>query len=78
MDNFDLNERDENTKNYYYTELHCHAFNNIKINGKNIFQCQPRKRNFNAIAPMYSLNPSQVKLFHLRLLLLSVKGAKNF
>lgn len=37
-----------------------------------------RKGYNNTIGRIYSVSPSQVELFHLRLLLLSVKGKKSF
>lgn len=39
---------------------------------------QQRKKNFNVIGHMYSVSPSQIELFHLRLLLINIKGAKSF
>ena len=46
--------------------------------GTNIFHWSPRKTKFNVIGRMYSISPTQTELFHLRLLLLTVKGAKSF
>ena len=37
-----------------------------------------RQQNFEVIGRMYSISPTQIELFHLRLLLLHVRGAKSF
>ena len=79
LDYFALNARDRNAQKYYYTEIPLHfKFKKMKINGKIICQWQSRGNNFNIIGRMYSVSPSQIELFHLRLLLLSVKGAISF
>ncbi|XP_044005848.1 uncharacterized protein LOC122850854 [Aphidius gifuensis] len=45
--------------------------------GQNI-SWHPRQKQFNVIGRMYSTSPSQIELFHLRLLLITVKGATSF
>lgn len=79
IDYFALNLRDESAKQYYYTEIPCHyTFKKYKINNEIVHTWEPRKSHFNCIGRMYFISPTQVELFHLRLLLLSVKGATSF
>ncbi|XP_011859152.1 PREDICTED: uncharacterized protein LOC105556668 [Vollenhovia emeryi] len=79
MDYFALNSRDEEAKQYLYIEIpRYYTFKKDKINGRNVSYWSKRKNNYNCIGRMYSVSPTQIELFHLRLLLLTVKGAKSF
>ncbi|XP_036144291.1 uncharacterized protein LOC118646109 [Monomorium pharaonis] len=76
---FILNGRDEEARQYTYTEIPSYfAFKKQKINGRNISRWEKRKAHFKCIGRMYSISPTQIELFHLRLLLLTVKGATSF
>lgn len=77
IDYFKLNERDSNARQYIYSHIpHHYVFK--KDNNTKISSWQPRKRQFNVIGRMYSISPVQIELFHLRLLLIHIKGAKSF
>lgn len=79
IDYFALNLRDEEAKNYLYTEIPCHyTFKKEKINGRNISHWVKRSSHFNCVGRIYSVSPTQLELFHLRLLLLTVKGTTSF
>ena len=74
---FALNERDPEARQYLYTEIPLfYKFEKNKETGR--LQWEKRKNHCNVIARMYSVNPSNPELFHLRLLLLHVKGATSF
>ncbi|XP_034934873.1 uncharacterized protein [Chelonus insularis] len=78
-DYFKLNSTDELAKQYIYPEIPQHyVFKKKKIDGRNITSWEKRKLHFNTIGRMYSVSPTQTELFHLRLLLLSVKGATSY
>ena len=50
-----------------------------KEENKTKIRCwEKRKGSFNCIGRIYSVSPSSVELFHLRLLLLNIKGATSF
>ncbi|KYN14600.1 ATP-dependent DNA helicase PIF1 [Trachymyrmex cornetzi] len=79
MDYFSLNSRDEEARQYLYVQIPCYyTFKKEKINGRNVSHWIKRKSHFNCIGRMYSVSPTQIELFHLRLLLLTVKGATSF
>jgi len=79
LDYFELNARDEEAKQYLYSEIPSHyVFKKITINGRTINRWEKRQRYFNCIGRMYSVSPSQIELFNLRILLLHVRGAKSF
>ncbi|KYN19366.1 hypothetical protein ALC57_08303 [Trachymyrmex cornetzi] len=79
LDYFALNLRDDEAKNYLYIEIpRYYTFKKVNINGKNISRWVKRKNYFNCLGRIYSVSPTQIELFHLRLLLLTVKGATNF
>ncbi|XP_018359962.1 PREDICTED: uncharacterized protein LOC108759143 [Trachymyrmex cornetzi] len=79
LDYFELNARDNEAKQYFYSDIPSHyVFKKVTINGKTINRWEKCQRYFNCIGRMYSVSPSQMELFHLRILLLHVKGAKNF
>jgi len=79
IDYFSLNSRDEEAKQYLYIEIpRYYTFKKEKVNGRNVSRWVKRKSHYNCIGRMYSVNPTQIELFHLRLLLLTVKGATSF
>lgn len=79
IDYFALNLRDNEAKKYLYTEIpHYYTFKKEKINGRNISHWIKRSNYYNCIDRMYSISPTQIELFHLRLLLLTIKGATSF
>ncbi|KYM98545.1 ATP-dependent DNA helicase PIF1 [Cyphomyrmex costatus] len=79
IDYFALNSRDEEAKQYLYIEIpQYYTFKKEKINGKNISRWVKRSNRYNCIGRMYSVSPTQLELFHLRLLLLTIKGATSF
>ncbi|XP_039311973.1 uncharacterized protein LOC105206659 [Solenopsis invicta] len=76
---FSLNSRDEEARQYLYIEIpQCYTFKKEKISGKNVAYWAKRKSHYNCIGRIYSISPTQIELFHLRLLLLTVKGATSF
>jgi len=78
IDYFFLNSCNEGTKQYLYIEIpKYYTFKKKKINGRNVSHCIKCK-SYNCIRRMYSVSPTQIDLFHLRLLLLTVKEAKCF
>lgn len=79
IDYFSLNSRDEEARQYLYIEIPCYyTFKKEKINGRNVSRWIKHKSHYNCIGQMYSISSTQTELFHLRLLLLTVKGAKSF
>ena len=79
IDYFTLNLNNEDAKQYFYKDIPCHyVYKKEKIDGVTVSKWEVRKKHFNCIGRMYSISPTQYELFHLRLLLLHVKGATNF
>jgi len=79
IDYFSLNLRDEEARQYLYIEIpRYYTFKKEKINDRNVSRWIKRKSHYNCIGRMYSVSPAQTELFHLRLLLLTVKGATSF
>ena len=76
LEYFSLDDRDADARQYVYGEISCHYLFK-KEKGLNVFRWEKHKAHFNVIGQMYSISPTQTKLFHLRLLLLTVKGAKK-
>ncbi|XP_074097681.1 uncharacterized protein LOC141526546 [Cotesia typhae] len=75
IDYFKLNEQSVEARQYTYSEIpHHYVFKKLD----NTYSWQPRRKHFNVIGRMYSISPSQIELFHLRLLLVNVKGAKSY
>ncbi|XP_043468035.1 uncharacterized protein LOC122502175 [Leptopilina heterotoma] len=72
---FSINERDPEARKYIYSEM---PFHYVFKKEKNCSFWQKRKKQFNTLGRMYSVSPSQTELFHLRLLLNTVKGATSF
>ncbi|XP_034945108.1 uncharacterized protein, partial [Chelonus insularis] len=77
IDFFALNARDQNARKYIYTDIPYHYVFK-KENRSNTFHWVQRQKQFKVISRMYSVSPSQVELFHLRLLLTKVKGPKSY
>ena len=76
---FDLNKQDISARQYTYAEIPAHyVFKQHNDNGHKVFRWSKRKSHYNCIGRMYSVSPSQVELFRLRLLLLNCRGAKSF
>jgi len=79
IDYFSLNSRDEEARQYLYVEIpRYYTFKKEKINGRNVSHWVKRKSYYNCIGRMYSVSPTQTELFHLRLLLLTLKGVTSF
>ncbi|XP_058810119.1 ATP-dependent DNA helicase pif1-like [Phymastichus coffea] len=79
LDYFKLNSENALARQYYYGEIPKH-FTHKKQKNETVYldKWNPRKKHFNVIRRMYSVSPTQLELFHLRLLLLHVKGAVSF
>ncbi|XP_034936543.1 uncharacterized protein [Chelonus insularis] len=77
VDFFALNTRDQDARQYVYMDIPNHYVFK-KQNETNIFQWTQRQKQFKVIGRMYSVSPSKVELFHLRLLLTKVRGPKSF
>lgn len=74
---FKLNLRDENARQYYYQDIPKHyTYKKNKEDGT--YSWEKRQKHFNTIGRMHFINPSQIELFHERLLLLHVKGPTSF
>ncbi|EZA50914.1 hypothetical protein X777_10741 [Ooceraea biroi] len=79
IDYFALNSRDEKATEYLYIEiLRYYTFKKEKINNRTVLRWNNRKYHYNCIGRMYSVSPTQTELYHLRLLLLTVKGETSF
>uniref|UniRef100_A0A0C9RGQ0 ClpX_0 protein n=2 Tax=Fopius arisanus TaxID=64838 RepID=A0A0C9RGQ0_9HYME len=79
LDYFDLNSRDQKVCNYLYYEIPCYyVFHKEKVNNTYTSKWRKRKSSFKTIGRIDSVNPSQQELFHLRLLLSTVKGATSY
>ena len=79
LDYFKLNLNNEETKEYFYREIpQFFTHKKSKHDGINISNWESRKKHFNCIGRMYSVSPTTLELFHLRLLLLHVRGATSF
>ncbi|XP_044005888.1 uncharacterized protein LOC122850898 [Aphidius gifuensis] len=77
MDYFTLNQRNPEARMYTYGEIPSYfVFQKNTPNRPAMWK--KRLRHFNAIGRMYSISPRQIELFHLRLLLLTIKGATSF
>ena len=72
--------RDPQARNYYYADIPTqYVYKTTKsVDGKKVSKWHKRKKNINCIGRMYTVSPSQVELFHMRILLLRVKGATSF
>jgi len=78
IDYFSLNSRGIEAKQYLYVEIsRYYTFEKEKFNGRNVSCWVKRKSHYNYVGQMYSISPTQTELFHLRLLLLTVKGATS-
>lgn len=71
---FELNRNDPSANNFLYTEIPLHY-----TWKEGVKKWEPRKQGgHKVIARLYAISPRNVELFHLRLLLLHVKGPKSF
>ena len=76
---FKLNARNNTARQYLYSQNpQNYVFKKEKIDGKIVSHWQPRQSQFNTIGRMFSVSPAQNELFHLRILLLTIKGATSF
>ena len=74
-----MNKQDISARQYTYAGIPAHyVFKQHNDNGHKVFRWSKRKPHNNCIGRMFSVSPSQVELFRLRLLLLNCKGAKSF
>ncbi|XP_033229064.1 uncharacterized protein LOC117180683 [Belonocnema kinseyi] len=71
---FALNQRDHKARDFTYAEIPSHYVFKKEAN-VDTSNWVIRKAQFNVIGKMYPTSPNQVELFHLRLLLITVKGA---
>ena len=79
LDYFELNKRDVEARNYTYVQIPQHyTYKTKKVNENKICCWEKRRNSFNCLGRIYSVSPSSVELYHLRLLLLYVKGATCF
>ncbi|XP_011859010.1 PREDICTED: uncharacterized protein LOC105556523, partial [Vollenhovia emeryi] len=79
MDYFDLNKRDIDACQYVYTDIPSYyVFKKVTLDGKQVNRWEKRQCRFNCIGRMYSVSPTEIELFHLRILLLNVKGATSY
>lgn len=69
---FKLNAEDTSAREFLYMDIpNAYTFDKKKGFGT-------QGSHFNVIGRIYSVSPAQTELFHLRLLLLKVKGASSF
>ncbi len=73
---FDLNRRDQNAREFLYHELPEHyVFDSQKDGGE---WKTRQQRGSKIFGRLYTVSPREVERFHLRLILLHVKGAQSF
>ncbi|XP_058810469.1 uncharacterized protein LOC131675487 [Phymastichus coffea] len=79
LDYFTLNATNDEARQYYYTDIPKY-FRHIKkkVDGQMTSSWAARKKHSDCIGRMYSISSTHIELFHLRLLLLHVKGATNY
>ncbi|XP_044012567.1 uncharacterized protein LOC122855319 [Aphidius gifuensis] len=76
---FALNQRDPVARQYTYAEIPSHfVFKKSTSSSNKSLSWETRQKQFSVVGRMYSISPHQMELFHLRLLLLTVKGATSF
>ena len=74
-----MNLENEDARQYFYKDIPLiYTYKKQTVNGLNISKWETREKAFNCIGRMYSISPTHLELFHLRLLLLHVKGATSF
>ncbi|KAL7294873.1 hypothetical protein TKK_0011797 [Trichogramma kaykai] len=80
MDYFALNKRDPEARKYLYSDIPIHYtfLNKENQNGIKEKKWRKRRKFINCFGRMYSVSPTQTELFHLRILLMRVKGATSF
>ncbi|XP_044010167.1 uncharacterized protein LOC122853813 [Aphidius gifuensis] len=74
---FALNQRDTEAEKFTYAEIPSYYVFKKSSNAVNK-SWEERKQDRKVIGRMYSISPHQIELFHLRLLLLTVKRAESF
>ena len=76
---FELNERDQSARQYTYAEIPAHyVFKQCNENRHKVYKWFKWKPHSNCIGHIYSVSPSKIELFHLRLLLFHRKGVNSF
>jgi len=55
-----------------------YVFKKVILDGKQISRWEKRQSKFNCIGRMYSVSSTEIELFHLRILLLNIKGATSY
>ncbi|XP_058805595.1 uncharacterized protein LOC131672409 [Phymastichus coffea] len=76
---FKLNIENENARQYLYSDIpRFFTYKKEKTNGIKVTKWVARKSHFNCFGRMFSISPTRIELFHLRLLLLHVRGATSF
>ena len=79
LDYFKLNGENEAARQLYYSQIPTQfTYKKEKVDGVNTSHWSVRKKQLNVIGRLYSVSPTQTELFHLRLLLLHVKGATSY
>lgn len=79
MDYFDLNKRDVDAHQYRYTDIPLYyVFKKVTLDGQQLNRWEKRQRYFNCIGRMYSVSPTEIELFHLRILLMNVNGGTSY
>lgn len=79
LDYFKLNIEDEDARQYLYKDIpRFYTYKKEKCNGIMVSKWATRKKHFQCIGRMYSISPTRLELFHLRLILLHIKGATSF
>ena len=70
MDYFALNARDPQARKYFYSDilLHYTSKSEKADDGKKVSSWCKRKKFVNCFGRMYTVNPSQIELFNLRIL----------
>ena len=79
LDYFKLNKENNEAKKYKYVQIpQYYTYKTKQIDGKKVSYWERRQNHFNCLGRIYSVSPSSVDLYHLRLLLSHVKGATSF
>ncbi|XP_058808397.1 uncharacterized protein LOC131673993 [Phymastichus coffea] len=79
LDYFKLNIENSTARQYLYSDIPSFfTYKKEKINGTMVTKWAIRKKHFDCIGRMFSVSPTQPELFHLRLLLLHVRGPTSF
>ncbi|XP_023245859.1 uncharacterized protein LOC111643039 [Copidosoma floridanum] len=79
LDYFKLNISNENARQNFYSEIPTYfTYKKTKNGNVTTTSWNSRKQRFNCIGRMFSISPTQVELFYLRLLLLHIKGNTSY